>query len=269
MSNPRLSTAQVQQYRHDGYVIFDQPVFSNDHFHALKNHFEGLLDAQTKAGKRPEAMDKPHFTDTRLFEWVLANEVLDLVEPILGPDFHLFTTHFICKPGVDGRRVPWHEDSAYWNTILEPMEAVTVWLAIDESTPDNGCMKLVPGSHRTGRKGYSDYENVDTSTSVFPTEIEKQQQRHETAVPIILAENHASLHDAKMIHGSDPNTSGKRRCGFTMRFVPAHVRLLPQWENQLRLYPARGKDKAGNNLADPSLTYPELLEANQNGRKVH
>jgi hypothetical protein len=65
-------------------------------------------------------MDKPHFTDTKLFDWVLSDRVLDLVEPLLGPDFQLFSTHFICKPQGDGRRVPWHEDSAYWKGMLEP-----------------------------------------------------------------------------------------------------------------------------------------------------
>ncbi len=47
------------------------------------------------------------------------------------------------------------------------------------------------------------------------------------------------------------------------------VRLQPKWENQLRLYPARGSDKAGNNLADPTRAYPELAEGNRTGRKVH
>ena len=265
----RLSPDQVVAFQKEGYIVFREPVFSPERFQALKNHFEELLDAQIKSGKRPEAMDKPHFIDPQLFDWVLSDEILDLVEPLLGPDFHLFATHFICKPGIDGKRVPWHEDSAYWKSILEPMEAVTVWLAIDDSTTENGCMNVVSGSHRTGRRGFSDYENVDTQTSVFPTEIERRQQRNEAAVPVTLKANECSIHDSKMIHGSAPNTSGKRRCGFTMRFVPAHVRLQPDWESQLLLYPARGVDKAGNNLADPKRAYPELLEANQTGRKVH
>ena len=66
----------------------------------------------------------------KLFDRVLSNQILDLVEPLLGPDFNLFATHFFCKPKGDGCRVPWHEDSAYWKGMLEPMEAVTVWLAI-------------------------------------------------------------------------------------------------------------------------------------------
>jgi len=269
MNTPGLNEDQVNRFREEGYIRYQQPVFSPEKFNTLRERFEELLDAQEKGGRRPEAMDKPHFLHPDLFEWILDDAVLDLVEPILGPDFHVFVTHFICKPGIDGKRVPWHEDSAYWKGILDPMEAITVWLAIDESTEENGCMKVVPRSHITGRKGFSDYENVDTTTSVFPTEIEKRQQRHEAAVPVVLQPNQCSIHDARMIHGSEPNTSGKRRCGYTMRFVPAHVRLQPQWEDQLRLYPARGTDKVGNSLADPAKAYPELDEACRTGRKVH
>jgi len=268
-SSPRLTPEQVKHFREEGYLIFDQPVLSQDKFNSLIRLFEHLLDAHEKEGKRPEAMDKPHFIHPELFEWILDDAVLGLVESLYGPDFHFFVSHFICKPGVDGRRVPWHEDSAYWKGILEPMEALTIWLAIDESTEENGCMKLVPRSHLTGRKGFSDYEGVDTETSVFPTEIETQQQRSDRAVPITLKPNQCSIHDARMIHGSEPNISGKRRCGYTMRFVPGHVRLQPEWESQLRLYPARGTDKAGNNLADPTRAYPELTEANRTGKKVH
>src|SRR5947207_12424606 len=116
-------------------------------------------------------MDTPHLTDTKLFEWLFADEVLDLVEPILGPDIALFSSHFICKPRGNGKRVPWHEDSSYWRGLLEPMEVVTVWLAIDPSTKVNGAMHVIPRSF----KGYSDYEPVDPKTNVFATEIKRNQ----------------------------------------------------------------------------------------------
>jgi len=263
-----LTPDEIRHFNEEGYLLYHKPVFSQARFEGLKNCFEGLLEQQVEGGRRPEAMDKPHFLHPELFEWILGDEVLDLVEPLLGPDFHFFVSHFICKPSSDGKRVPWHEDSAYWKGILKPMEAVTVWLAIDPSTEVNGCMKLVPYSHRSGRRGFSDYANVDTSESVFPTEIVESQQRGQEVVSCHLQPNEASIHESKVIHGSDPNTSDIRRCGFTMRFVPAHVRLMPEWEEALRLYPARGQDKAGNKLADPSKAYPELDPA-QSGSKVH
>lgn len=268
MNTPRLDEEQVAAFGREGYLKYAQPVLEEKPFAALRDHFEIKLQEHQARGERPEAMDKPHFTDTKLFNWVLSDAILDLVEPLLGPDFHLFSTHFICKPQGDGRRVPWHEDSAYWKGMLNPMEAVTVWLAIDPSTTENGCMCVVPRSHITQQSGFSDYHDVAAERAVFPTEIVRAQQRAEHAIALELAANQASLHDARLIHGSASNTSSVRRCGFTMRFVPAHVRLDARWENQILLYPARGHDKAGNNLADPAKTYPHLLEGTR-GRGVH
>jgi hypothetical protein len=115
-TSSRLSPEEVSQYRSEGYVLPKGKVFSDEKFAALFEHFETKLAAWPK-DQRPEAMDTPHFGDPKLNEWALAPEVVDLVEPLLGPDILLFSTHFICKPTGDGRRVPWHEDSAYWRKL--------------------------------------------------------------------------------------------------------------------------------------------------------
>jgi len=66
---------------------------------------------------------------------VADDRILDLVEPILGPNIALFASHYICKPGGDGMPVAWHQDGSYWP--LEPMDVVTAWLAVDDSTVEN------------------------------------------------------------------------------------------------------------------------------------
>src|SRR5207244_6249093 len=124
-------------FRNEGYLLYRQPVLPQGTFDALKAHFEEKLH-RLPEGYRPEAMDVPHFTDTRLFDWLFADEVLDLVDPILGPDIALFSSHFICKPRGNGKRVPWHEDSFYWRGMMDHMAVCNVWLAIDPSTKKNG-----------------------------------------------------------------------------------------------------------------------------------
>lgn len=256
----RLSSSEIEQYNQEGYVIPSLKVFSDEKFLALKAHFEAKLAALPQDG-RPEAMDTPHFSDPKLLEWALAPEVVDIVEPILGPDIILFSTHFICKPKGDGRRVPWHEDSAYWKTAINPTEVCTIWIALDESTRENGCMKVIPRTHNTGHKGFSDYEPVDTATNVFATEILPAQRKDENAVYIELQPNHCSLHDARLMHGSDTNTSAKRRCGWTLRFCPANVVLNPERHETFVIYQARGRNLANQPLGDPTRAYPEIVEA--------
>src|SRR5437868_3326892 len=152
-----VTPADVEQFGRDGYWICRRPLFPEPKFRALKETFERIL-AQRPEGKKPEDLDVPHYAYPELFQWLFADEVLDTVEQFVGPDIALWSSHFISKPPGKGRAVPWHEDSAYWKGMLEPQEVVTVWLAIDESARENGCMRVIPGSHSNG---FSEYEPVE------------------------------------------------------------------------------------------------------------
>lgn len=268
-TQPRLSTAQLADFRREGYLIYREPVLPAQEFDALKNYFGELLAALPDS-IRPEAMDVPHFSHPELFKWLFADEVLDLVEPIIGPDIALFSSHFICKPKGNGKRVPWHEDSAYWKSMIAPMDVVTVWLAIDPSTTANGCMYVIPGTHKGPRQGFSDYDPVDPAKNVFPTEITKAQRDESRAVPCELQPNEASLHDGRIMHGSPPNTSNIRRCGYTMRYMPTSVKLSEAARAYHTIYLARGRDRAGNTYGDPTRAYPELAQYREkHGKSGH
>lgn len=266
---PRLSPTQLDTFHREGYLLYPDAIFPEAKFQRLKNHFDELLAALPE-GKRPESMDVPHFADASLFEWLFADEILDLVEPITGPDIALFSSHFICKPKGEGRRVPWHEDSAYWKPMVTPMEIVTVWLAIDPSTKENGCMYVIPRTHREAQKGFSDYDPVDPATNVFTREITKSQRDVSKAVPCELQPNHASLHDARLMHGSEANTSGIRRCGYTMRFMSSACRLTESAAEHHQIYLARGRDLAGQPYAEPNGKDQWLVDLRaQRGKKGH
>jgi hypothetical protein len=259
----RLTPRDAELFAEQGFLLYDQPVFAADHFKALQDHFEVMLDRwlQDPRMRSPEHMDAPHFFSPRLFDWLLHDDVLDLVEPLIGRDIALFASHFICKPPSVGKRVPWHEDSAIWKDRLVPMRVVTVWLAIDPSTPANGCMRVIPGTHD---HGYSDYEDVEGA--VFAREIKPSQMSDETAVDCILRPNEASLHDGRLIHGSSANTGSMRRCGFTMRYIPTTTKMVESEKNQdYPLYLARGRDRAGNRYGDPSKPNQAWIDAHKDG----
>src|SRR5215469_16339388 len=139
----RLRPEQVSFYDREGYLLYDQPVFDQSRFDRLKAIFEDDL-----ARYGDEDLDTIHFRDERLFEFLFSDEVLGLVEPILGPNIGLWSSHFISKPPRVGKATPWHEDSAYWNGRISTMaNIVTVWLAIDRAFPENGSMAVIPGTH--------------------------------------------------------------------------------------------------------------------------
>jgi hypothetical protein len=254
----RLSPEQLKFYNDQGYLIYRDQVLPAEKFLGLKNHFAEILE-NLSADSQPEVMDMPHFLYPELYKWIFDNSVLDLVEPIIGSNIALFASAFLCKPKGNGKRVPWHEDSIYWKTTLHPMEVVTIWLAIDSSTRENGCMNVIPGSHMTGKKGFSDYDPVDTEKNAFAEEITKAQLHTENAVAIELQPGMASLHDARLVHGSAPNHSTARRCGYTMRFMSSAVKFNHEKCGAYhQIFLARGQDLAGNVYGDPSKNYSDL-----------
>jgi len=252
-THPLVTASEVETYRREGYFVYPHQLFPANKFDALRETFEQIL-ANRPEGKRPEELDVPHFAYPELFQWLLADEVLDLVEPFIGPDIALWSSHFICKPPRIGREVSWHEDSAYWKGMLEPQEVVTVWLAIDDSTRENGCMRVIPASHG---HGFSDYEPVDREKSVFGSRIKPGQFDESKAVDLEIRAGECHLHHAKLIHGSNANRSDKRRCGYTMRYMSTRVRFTPPRGMKHQIYLARGRDWAGNSYGDPTRPYVE------------
>jgi hypothetical protein len=254
----RLSAAQVEEYRDRGFLILDEPLFSPEKFAAFRERFELHLRIWEEVSGEPvEKIDRAHFVDPTLLDWLLDDKVLDLVEPLIGPDIALFASSCLNKLGDVGKRVPWHEDGPYWRRLAENrIEVVTVWLAVDPSTPDNGCMRVIPGSHLARDR---EHESVsDANEALLNQTLREDLFDESTAVDCVLAPNQCSLHDAYLIHGSRATRGKARRCGFQMRYMPTTVKS-SDFEGQ-QVYLARGVDRAGNDYADPSQVNGKWLE---------
>lgn len=240
----KLTKEEVQYYHKNGYFLYHKQLFSAEKLNELSGIFEEQLAA--KGSKLSDELDTPHFREERLLRFLLSEEVLDLVEPILGPNIGLWSSHFICKDPYIGRATPWHEDSAYWRGRVSSFDKmVTVWLAIDRSTKENGCMRVLPGTHDNG---FSDYENVDSKTNLFSSQIKNIDDSK--AVYFELEQGECSLHDARIIHGATPNTSPNRRCGYTMRYFSTDLHIYPDKNPGFKIWLARGEDLAGNAYAN-------------------
>ena len=245
-----LKQSDINDYTNNGYLKSPGNLFDAETFARLQADFEAALDTWcTIYGQAAEEMDKPHWYFPELFDYLCHEEVLNMVEQIIGPDIVLFTSHFICKPAQHGRRVPWHEDSGYWENILQPMgDPLTIWLALDPSRRENGCLRVIPESHRNPDLAYTAVP--DPEASVFPEEITANQFNEQSAVDIELEPGQFSIHHASVIHGSNPNTSNYRRCGFTMRYFSAHSKFNTDIvDEDFHIYLVRGKDHAGNSYS--------------------
>ena len=247
------SPEQVQFFRDQGYLKFGR-IFTKSEIDKLRTHVDEMI-ASLPAGKRPEEMDRPHFTDPWLFRYLTHPSVLDVIQDFVGPDIALWSSHFIAKPRGDGKAVPWHTDGAYWRNRLQPMKVITLWLAVDSSTRENGCMRVEAGSHKEVAARLDQYVRVDKENNVFDAEIPASMIEDSKVVDLELEMGECHFHDAWTVHGSKPNNSDKRRCGYTMRYMPSSVKHDPDPNWPHNIYLVRGGDQSGHNVYTP---IPEL-----------
>jgi ectoine hydroxylase-related dioxygenase (phytanoyl-CoA dioxygenase family) len=107
-------------------------------------------------------------------------------------------------------------------------------------------MRVLPGSHSAYRAAIDAYEAVDRSKNVFNARIPAELIDESKAVDLQLAVGECHFHDAWTIHGSNPNPSPKRRCGYTMRYMPASVVMRREgWNTRHKIYLLRGQDRTG------------------------
>jgi len=247
MTTPKLRSEDVEFFRTNGYLLPQRQLFSAEKFAELESIFnEHLAD---KGDKLSDELDTPHYRDARLLAFLMSDEVLDTVEPLVGPNIALWSSHFISKDPFTGRETPWHEDGAFWNGRFSAYDGiVTVWLALENaSTRENGCMRVIPGTHLLF--GSSEYVPTDMTTKTFHAEIAEVEE--DKAVYFELQRGEFSMHDGRIVHGARANTSATRRTGYTMRYFPTSVEMYDNEINEgWKIWLARGEDLAGNTYAN-------------------
>lgn len=211
-----------------------------------------------EADSRPEFLVEPHSKEGGEFWLELCRHpgVLDAVEAVLGPDLVLIMSHLIVKRPGDGMPVAWHQDNTYWHSI-QGTDVCTVWLAIDNVDVGNGCMKVIP----TTQIDHPDMEKMSTGgddllgTTVAVTEAQQGQ-----AVAIELDAGDLSIHDSYILHGSDANTSDRRRAGYTMRYANAATTRIDIDEHWGPVFRVRGEPQADERYLDlrPGQPLPAL-----------
>ena len=195
-------------------------------------------------------------TDKEFLGFARTPALLDLIEPLLGPDLICWGAHVFCKPAGDGLEVPWHQDGQYWP--IRPLATCTMWIALDDSTAENGCLQVIPGSHRA-KTCYHHRLDERPNLAINQT-IQEDQFDDQAAVDVTLQAGQLSIHDVYMIHGSRANHSDQRRAGLAIRYMPASslydrtikraggAAAIKQDMSVRPIYLVRGQDHAGNDF---------------------
>ena len=218
-----LSPGEIANYHARGYVI---PEFRlpDARVARLRSALDELI--RLNPDVRPEKLVSAHL-EGRNAEGVRGRrefldlacdpDIVDLVSNVIGTDIILWGCQIFCKPAGDGYETPWHQDGHYWP--IRPLATCTVWLALDPSTRENGCLRVIPGSHKDRRLFQHLQEKRDDI--VLSDRTADDAFNAETAVDLELEPGQMSMHDVFLIHGADANTSQRRRAGVALRYMPA------------------------------------------------
>lgn len=249
-----VDDAAVARFHEQGYLVVRQALTAEEVAAALeaidqlieRSEPGGSIDvvqyeptAPAEVAERPPAQRRDQVR--KLFRFVQHSPplqalvthpaLLGAIERLMGAAPVLFQDMALLKPPGIGSEKPWHQDCAYFN--LPPDTCVVgAWIALDEATPDNGCMHVIPGSHRGGPRVHwqrRDWQLCDTDVPV----------EHDHVVP--LPPGGVLLFHGLLWHGTPPNRSVARRRALQYHYRPAEV-AFTEPAARLAVFGSEGKD---------------------------
>lgn len=254
-----LSDNEVRRYHRDGYLVPE--------LRLPAEVVDQLLTATRKlVADRPELVDHsivgPHLpgggihglrTDGTFLDVATDEVLLDAVEQLVGPDLILWNSLVLYKRAEQGPKAPWHRDA--FGSVIDPTATTSMWIAVTESTIANGCLRFIPGSHRTDDPGMHD--DTPRPNEMFSASLDPASFDETAAVDVELEPGQVVFFDCYTIHGSQPNNGARPRAGYACRYMPGtsvyrhdqvEARDQPGYGHESRaLMLVRGQDRTGAN----------------------
>ena len=210
MSN-YLSAGQVNQYQRDG-ILFPVRVLLPEEVNKFRAAFEEM---ETRFGGKLRYAGWLHLHFRWAYDLATHPVIVDAVESLLGADVVILSTLLLCKYPRDPDYASWHQDGTYSGTYQTP--TASAWIALSDSNAENGCMRVLPGSHQQGMlphvHTYAEH-NILKRGPEIQVKVDESQTKD-----VCLKMGEMSLHHNNIVHGSDINRSETKRIGFIVRFV--------------------------------------------------
>jgi non-haem Fe2+, alpha-ketoglutarate-dependent halogenase len=212
-----LTQAQVEHFRREGYAFpFDAiPAAEAASYVAKLDSYDAILGEEAQK----QLKIKAHVAAPWIVALARNKNIVDAVESLIGSDILLFGASMFSKKARDVRFVSWHQDAAYYG--LDPQEEVTCWVGLTDADVENGCMRVMPGSHlgadAVHEETYDPQNMLGRGQTIRGIDDSK-------AVYMPVKAGQFSMHHERTIHGSMPNPSDRRRVGISFFYMPTHVR---------------------------------------------
>jgi len=262
VAEARLSAAELATFREKGWIVPEWEL-PQDLIAEMRHEYEALLARNPHI--QSDIIMAPHQTNggsmgvvgsTRWLDFATRPELMEIARQLIGEDIILWGTTLFGKPARSGKETPWHQDGQYYP--IRPLEVLTIWIPLDDVTPENGPMKFIPGSHKSHRLYSHSWQGEEGRTIGLVADAHQFDEAQ--AEPLILRAGQVSFHDVYMLHASDANRTDRRRAAFIVRLMPATSRYdhalgaeigkqhPAQGYGVRPLYLVSGRDRAGNDF---------------------
>ena len=227
----RAAPDVVAGFERDGFTILEN-VFDEAELGPISDEVDRVIEGRVNYVPAHDRIYEPGSDPPRLrnaFRLHQYNEfflevarhpkLVAVMETLLGAPVRLYGTQLFAKPARVGTAVPLHQDMPYWP--FDPPELITAWIALDDSSVGNGCVRFVPGSHRLGMLPHTASGVQGNSLGLAPdARVEALGE-----VPVEVRRGSVVLHHCLTAHRSEPNTSERERRGLVHVYMSPKVRL--------------------------------------------
>ena len=223
---PLITDRQLAQFRELGYFV-TEPMWDDSELREISDEFDRLHqemirqaeeaggDALTmKMSRYRPFIGQVHTKSEPCGRFIKSPIYLEACAKLIGPNADLYYNQAVLKPPEQGQSFAWHQDSGYH--ITEPLEYITCWTAISRSFVENGCIWIIPGSHKQGLLQHK----MDDATR----ERKPEMQNEEGAIPVEMKPGQVAIFSSLMLHKSGPNTSNEVRKGYVPQYHHANMK---------------------------------------------
>jgi phytanoyl-CoA hydroxylase len=257
-----LTQEQKEHFQEQGYLAVEN-VFSAEEVENLRRSVDALSEQaqnltestdrfKLKAfdnggGKLVQQVAEPHELGGTWMALARDNRLLDIVEGLLGPNIQLYYSMLMMKPPREGFKAPWHQDFAFF--VHNRADILACMVAIDDATLENGCLRVIPGSHKLGLLNHfkdGQFTGILQDTAAFD-DPDKQ-------VVLPIKAGGVLLWHSLTLHGSQPNRSERPRRAIVLEYKNPEASLLGgAFNSRLEVRTVglmvRGRDPKGDLLA--------------------
>ncbi len=222
-----LTNQQLADYEELGF-LHSIPILSQDEVGYYRAEVEKTCQA---IGGRVTRLNALHLFFRWAWELSTHSRLLDCLEQLLGPNIVLKSTRVFYKYGRSASYVGWHQDGI--TERLEDGRAPAIWLGLTAATVENGCLRVVPRSHRHGLLQHDSSPDLEPLPGSTSAPVESWFRKHGdelsgriTRVPpdsdsgfdLVMPPGEMSIHHPALLHGSNSNLSTECRIGLSASY---------------------------------------------------